>query len=269
VKQLVDRLSQFITNPTIRKKLLFTAGIFLLYRFLAHIPLPAVDVAQLQLLFSGSQFLSLLNIFSGGTLANFSLVAVGISPYITASIVIQLATMVFPTLKELQKDGESGREKLDQYTRLISVPVAVFQSMSVLALLNSQGLLSQRDPLTTVVQIITLVTGALILMWLGELITLYGIGNGISMLLFAGIVSQLPQAAGQMSVIVSQDQIMTLLGFGAVFLLVIALVVFMNEAIRKVNIQHVSKKIRDKYLKDLLIFPINSHFRVTSKKVIN
>lgn len=241
MQQIIAGLSQFVTNPTIRKKLLFTAGIFLVYRFLAHIPLPAVNVDQLRLLFNGSQFLSLLNIFSGGTLANFSIVAVGISPYITASIVMQLAGMVFPSLKEMQKEGESGREKINQYTRLLSVPVAVVQSVSVLALLNSQGLLAGRDPMTTVVQIMTLVTGALVLMWLGELITLHGIGNGISMILFAGIISQFPQAASQLSIIVSQDQILTLIGFGALFLLVIGLVVFMNEAIRKVNIQYAKR----------------------------
>lgn len=248
MKQLVARLSQFITNPTIRKKLLFTAGIFLLYRLLAHIPLPGVDVSQLRLLFNGSQFLSLLNIFSGGTLANFSIVAVGISPYITASIVMQLATMVFPQLKEIQKEGESGKEKIDQYTRFISVPVAVVQSVSVLALLGSQGLLAQGDPMLMIVQIITLVTGALVLMWLGELITLHGIGNGISMLLFAGIISQFPQAAGQLSLIVSQDQILTLVGFGVVFLLVIGLVVFMNEAIRRVNIQYAKRTRGDRVI---------------------
>jgi len=238
VQQLVERLTQFTSNPAIRKKLLFTAAIFFVYRFLAHIPLPAVDVAQLKVLFSGSQFLSLLNIFSGGTLSNFSIVAVGISPFITASIVLQLAGMVFPALKELQKDGEAGQEKITQYTRFLSVPIAVAQSMSVLALLNSQSLLTTGSVLDTIIQIVTLVTGALFLMWLGELITLYGIGNGISMLLFAGIISQFPQGIGQISAIASSDQTITLLGFGVVFLLVIGLVVFMNEAIRKVTIQY-------------------------------
>lgn len=222
-----------MAHKELRKKILFTAGVVFVYRFFAHIPVPAVNVSQITQLFSSSQFLSLLNIFSGGTLANSSIVAVGISPYITASIAMQLATMAFPQLKEIQKDGEAGREKINQYTRLLSLPLAIVQSISVLALLNSQSLLESRDPLALAAMISSLVAGSLMLMWLGELVSLYGIGNGISMVLLIGILSQAPRAFLQISSIATQQQFFTMIIFALVFLLVIALVVFMNEVFEK------------------------------------
>jgi len=211
------------------------------FRVLAHIPLPGVDITRLEQLFNGSQFLSLLNVFSGGTLARFSIAAVGINPYITASIVMQLAGMVIPKLKEMQKEGESGREKVNQYTRLLSVPLGIVQSISVLALLRSQDLLLASDPVILGAIILSLITGSLIVMWLGELITLYGLGNGISMILFAGIISQLPTAIAQVWSLTTADQLMTVAIFVTLFLLVIALIVYMNEAVRKVQIQYAKR----------------------------
>jgi preprotein translocase subunit SecY len=243
VTTLLNTLLAIINTKEVRRRFLFTAFVFFVFRWLAHIPVPAVDVAQLRTLFAGNQFLSLLNIFSGGTLSNFSVVAVGINPYITASIVIQLATLAFPSLKEMQKESESGRERLNQYTRLLAVPLAVVQSISVLTLLRSQQLLQTSDPLSLIALITTLVAGSMIIMWLGELVTQYGIGNGISMVLFAGIVSMLPVAAAQTLSITSSDQLMTMGSFGLVFLAVIGLIVFMNEAVRKVMIQY-AKRVR-------------------------
>jgi len=208
---------------------------------LAHIPLPGVDVVRLEQLFSGSQFLSLLNVFSGGTLARFSIAAVGINPYITASIIMQLAGMVIPKLKALQKEGESGRERVNQYTRLLSVPLSIVQSISVLALLRSQDLLVAADPVVLGALILSLVTGSLVVMWLGELVSLYGLGNGISMILFAGIISQLPTAVAQVLSLTTADQVMSVVIFMSLFLLVIGLIVFMNEAIRKVQIQYAKR----------------------------
>ncbi len=238
MKRTTDFIRKIVADTQVRKKVLFTAAIFFIFRLLAHIPVPAVDVVRLQAIFVDSQFLSLLNIFSGGTLSNFSIVAVGINPYITASIVMQLATMVFPTLKEMQKEGESGRERINQYTRLLSVPLAIVQSVSVLALLNSQSLIDTSSPLLLLTMIVTLVAGAMITMWLGEMISEHGIGNGISMMLFAGILSQFPVAIAQTLSISTRQQLMTNIGFLVVFILVIAAMVFMNEAIRKVNIQY-------------------------------
>jgi preprotein translocase subunit SecY len=243
VKQLVDLFNKVTSTPEVKNKLLFTAGIFLVYRFLAHIPVPAVDIVALRGLLFSSQFLSFLNIFSGGTLANFSIVAVGISPYITASIVMQLGQMVFPQLKEMQKDGEAGREKINQYTRIMSVPLAVVQSVSVLALLNSQSLIDTTNPLAVITMLSTLVAGAMIAMWLGELISEFGIGNGISMMLLAAIVSQFPQAMVQAISVTTRDQIFTMAAFGIVFLVVMGAIVFMTEAVRKVQISY-ARRVR-------------------------
>lgn len=243
MQRLQHFLKTLVSHKELRKKLLFTAGIFLVFRLLAHIPVPAVDVLQLRSIFASSQFLSLLNIFSGGTLANFSVVAVGINPYITASIVLQLGAMLIPQLKEMQKDGEQGRERINQYTRLLSVPLAVVQSISVLMLLRSQNLLQTAEPINLIALITTLVAGSLIVMWLGELITLYGLGNGISMILLGGILSQLPVAAGRMISLASSDQLLTLTVFLGVFLAVISFIIYMTEAVRKVAIQY-AKRVR-------------------------
>ena len=237
-----DLLNKVWTNRPLRQKLLFTGGIFFIFRLLAHVPLPAVDVAQLQSIFAGNQFLSLLNIFSGGTLANFSIVAVGINPYITASIILQLVALVVPKLKEMQKEGESGRQKVNQYTRMLAVPLAVVQSISVLALLRSQNLLATQDPFQMVGLIMTLVAGAMIVMWLGELITEFGIGNGISMILLIGILSQIPSTATQLGAVFTGDQLLPVLALLAMFLGMITVVVFMNEAVRKIPIQYAKRE---------------------------
>lgn len=230
--------------PELRKKLLFTAAILFIFRFFAHVPLPSVDLVQLRTLFDSNQFLSLLNVFSGGTLSNFSVLAVGINPYITASIVMQLGGMVIPKIKEMQKEGESGREKLNQYTRYLSVPLAVGQSISVLALLRSQGLLEATTPLAFIAMILSLVAGSLIVTWLGELVSLHGIGNGISMILFAGIMSQLPRSFAQV-LLSGSNQLFVAISFFAVFFGIIGLIVFMNEAVRKITIQY-AKRTRGK-----------------------
>jgi len=243
VKKIQKKLNQIFQNKELRKKLLFTAAIFFVYRLLANIPLPAIDVERLGQMFDSNQFLSLLNIFSGGTLSNFSIAAVGISPYITASIVLQMSAMVFPALKEMQKDGQAGQEKYNQYTRLLSVPLGVVQSISVLALLNSQGLIQSRDPLTIITMVMSLIAGGMIVMWLGELLSEYGVGNGISMILFAGIVSQFPVAVAQAISVSSSEQWTTNIIFVGLFLAIISLIVYVNEAIRKVQIQY-AKRMR-------------------------
>lgn len=241
LEKIQQAFIKLFSSQQFKQKLFFTLGIFFVFRLLAHIPLPAVDINKLQQIFANNQFLSLLNIFAGGTLSRFSVGAVGISPYISASIVMQLAGMVFNKLKEMQKEGEAGRAQINQYTRLLSVPMAVLQSVSVIALLNTSQLLINKDPFILFTMITTLVAGAMIIMWLGELVTEYGLGNGISMVMLAGIVSQIPTAIAQTVAIISQEQLMILATFGFLFLLVIALVVFMNEAVRKVTIQYAKR----------------------------
>lgn len=245
LQTFVSKLQAILANPKLKSKLIFTLAIFAFTRLLAHVPVPAVDLDQIKLIFASSQFLSFLNIFSGGMLANFSIVAVGINPYITASIIMQLAGFVFPKIKEMQKDGEAGRAKLTQYMRLMSVPIAATQAMAVIALLDSQGLLLDKSLTTTLVIVLTLVAGAAMTMWLGEQITERGMGNGISMILLAGIVSQIPAAVGSLftfSLSASNDWF-SIGAIAASSLAVVAAVVFMNEAIRKVMIQY-AKRVR-------------------------
>ncbi len=243
MKQAIANIQRMWRSPEVRKKILFTAAIFFVFRLLAHIPVPSVDTTQIKALFANNQLLGVLNIFSGGTLSQFSVMAVGINPYITASIVFQLATMVIPSLKEIQKDGEAGREKINQYTRLLSVPIAVVQSVSVLLLLRSQSLLRASDPLSIVTMIATLVAGSMVLLWLGELVSSYGIGNGISLVLFAGIVGQLPIAVSQLLAVTNTQDALKMGLFGFVFLGIVMLMVYINEAVRKVQIQY-ARRIR-------------------------
>jgi preprotein translocase subunit SecY len=197
----MDRVLAIFRNsfksPDVRKKILFTLGIFVVARIFAHIPVEGVNLVQLRLLFSQNQFLGLLDIFSGGTLANFSIMALGLNPYINASIILQLLTMVFPKLEELQKEGEAGRQKINQYTRFLTVPLAMVQAIGMYALLRNQSLITTLTPITLIAFLLTMTAGTMFLVWLGELITERGVGNGISLLIFAGIISRLPVTFGQ------------------------------------------------------------------------
>lgn len=241
--KVIKVISQIWHAKELRRKFLFTAGILAAFRFLAFIPVPGVDTAQLQSLFSQSQLLGMLDIFSGGTLANFSILALGLGPYINASIIFQLLTLVFPQLEALSKEGEAGREQINQYTRFATVPLAVLQSLGVYALLKSQNIIAAASPIHLVAIITTMVAGTMFLLWLGELLTEYGIGNGVSLLIFAGIVARLPVTFFQTAAVSQAQQITSILIFLALSFVVIAGIVFMNEAIRKVPI-HYAKRVR-------------------------
>ena len=243
MEKLINVIKQIGSVPELKKKIGFTAGIFAIYRLLAHIPVSGVNTEQLRQLFASNQFLGMLNIFSGGTLASFSIMALGVAPYINASIILQLLTMVFPKLEELSKEGESGREKINQYTRWLTVPLAVVQSFGVVALLRSQNLMVTGGIVETIAVVATMIAGSMLLLWLGELITQYGIGNGISMLILAGIVAQLPTSLAQTAFVTQAANYASLAIFAALSIVVIASVVYMNQAIRKVPI-HYAKRIR-------------------------
>ncbi len=230
-------------TPELRQRILFTAMIFLVFRFFAHIPVPGVDVPQLKSLFASNEFLGLLDIFSGGTLANFSVMALGLNPYINATIILQLLQMVFPKLEELSKEGEQGRMKINQYSRMLTIPLAAVQALGTYALLKNQGIIIALDPITLVSFILTLTAGTVLLMWLGELVTEKGIGNGISMLIFAGIVGRMPILIGQTFTVASSDQILNILAFAAVGLAVIAGIVLVNQAVRQVPIVY-ARRVR-------------------------
>lgn len=243
MEQIFLLFKRSVQAKEVRNKILFTAGILLVFRIYAHIPVPGINIESLKQLFANNQFLGLLDIFSGGTLANFSVMALGLNPYINASIIIQLLTLVFPKLEELSKEGESGRQKINQYTRVLTVPLACFQAFGMYALLHSQGIITTLSPISLISFIATMVAGTMLLVWLGELVTERGVGNGISILIFAGIVGRLPVLVGQSLTATTAQQSINLLIFLGVGLFVIAAIVFMNEATRKITVYY-ARRVR-------------------------
>lgn len=240
---IVEPIIRAWKTPELRRKIVVTVGILAIFRFIAHIPAPGVDHAKLTQLFSGSQLLGLLDVFSGGTLSNFSVMALGVNPYINASIILQMLTMVVPSLEALSKEGEYGRDRINQYTRFITVPLAIIQSIGIIALLRSRDILNTGNPLTLIGMITTMVAGTMILMWFGELITEYGIGNGASIIIFAGIIGRLPVGFFQTISIADTINIQNLITFVALGVAVIAGVVIVNEATRKISI-HYARRVR-------------------------
>lgn len=229
-------------TPSIRKKIIITAVILIVFRFVAHVPASGIDRATLANLFLGSPLLSLLDVFSGGTLANFSIMALGLNPYINASIILQLLGYVVPSIEKLQKEGEYGQEKINQYTRLITIPLAFVQSFGMYALLKGQGIIQNLGPLALLELVITMTAGTMFAVWLGELISEYGFKNGVSFLIFTGIVSRLSVVLGQSaSVFQSQDLIKTIVIL-VLSLLVVGLVIFVGESVRRVPIQYARRR---------------------------
>jgi preprotein translocase subunit SecY len=230
-------LTAFFKLKDLRTRLLFTLGILALYRFVAHVPAPGVNLEAIKELFAGSALLSLIDIFSGGSLANFSILALGIGPYITASIIFNLLSMSIPSLKELSKEGEYGREKINQYTRLTTLPICLLQGFFLIMMLSRQSLITTSDPLSMATLLITLTAGTMFVIWLGEQLTQYGLGNGISLIIFAGIVGRLPLSLAQAGIAVDSTQISQMIALLFLALSVIYLVVKTSEAVRPVPIQ--------------------------------
>ena len=189
--KFVGKIYQIWKDHDLRKSILYVLGLLIIFRITAHIPVPGVDVKALQDLFSSSSILGFLNIFSGGAMQNFSLVALGVGPYITSSIIMQLLTMIVPALEELSKEGESGTKKISQYTRLLTVPLAILQGFAMIKLLQQSGagVIGDLTNIQYATTIAILASGTIFLMWIGELISEKKVGNGISLIIFAGIVS--------------------------------------------------------------------------------
>ncbi len=232
-----------IKSPDVRRKLLFTALVFAVARIFAHIPVSGVNLIQLKALFAQNQFLGLLDIFSGGTLANFSVMALGLNPYINASIILQLLTMVFPKLEELSKEGDSGRQKINQYTRYLTVPLAILQAVGMYALLRNQGIISVLNPINLISFIAVTTAGTMFLVWMGEMITERGVGNGISLLIFAGIISRLPVMFGQTASTANAQNFFNIGVFAVMGLLVVGSIVVINEATRQITVYY-AKRVR-------------------------
>ncbi|MFZ2300125.1 MAG: preprotein translocase subunit SecY [Candidatus Moraniibacteriota bacterium] len=228
----------------LRNKILFILGLLVIYRIAANIPLPGVDVLALKRLFEDNAFLGLLNIFSGGGLSNISIVLLGVAPYITASIIMQLLTTIVPSLERLYKEeGETGRQKFNMWTRWITLPLAALQSFSMLSLLRSQNILGDIAPFDMTVIIVSATAGTMFLMWLGELITEKGLGNGVSMIIFAGIVSSLPTGISRFIATWDPSQVFTYLLFALVAAVTIAGVIFVNEGQRTIPVAY-AKRVR-------------------------
>jgi preprotein translocase subunit SecY len=241
MKQIFHKLQLLFQDPQLKKKTIYTLLIFLVFRFFAYLPVPAIDLVKLKGLLEQSAFLSLLDIFSGGTLLNFSVMALGLNPYINASIIIQLLTMVFPQLEALTKEGEYGRFKINQYTRFLTVPLAVVQSIGIYVLLKNQNVIGNLSFIEFISFVFTLVAGTFIMVWLGELITEFGLGNGISLLIFAGIAGRIPVLVGQTFTGLNQEVIFNFAAFGGISLIVIAAVVFINQAVRKIPVYYAKR----------------------------
>jgi preprotein translocase subunit SecY len=226
--------------PDIRRRIIFVLGMLVIYRALAVVPVPAVDRNAVAQLVEQQQFLQLLDLFSGGGLRSFSIVAMGVNPYINASIIMQLMTGVVPRLQALSREGEYGRTKINQYTRYLTVPLALLQAYGYLAILSSQNIITGFDilSLSTITQMVTLAAGTVLAMWIGELITERGIGNGISFIIFAGIAARIPQG---LSSYLSNPDIAGGIAFVVLALIVVGVIVYIQEGQRRIPIQYASR----------------------------
>ncbi len=239
-----DKLSQFWKVKDLRKSILFILGTLVIFRFAAHIPIPGVNLENLRAFFSSNQILGLMNIFSGGTMENFSVVALGVGPYITASIIFQLLGMIIPKLEEIMKD-EGGREKINQYTRYLAIPLAALQSYSMIQLLrqSSRPIIADMSPMSLLTTILTMTAGTMFLMWIGELISEKKMGNGISLMIFAGIIAGLPGVVQRALFSLDTGEIANLLVFAAIAVVTIVGVVVINEGQRNIPVSY-AKRVR-------------------------
>lgn len=244
MNNFLQKIKVVFKDPDLRKKILFILFILVIFRLGANIPIPGIDQIRLQQFFSGNQFFGLLNIFSGGGLSNLSIVMLGVAPFITASIIMQLLTMIFPRLKEIYfEEGEQGKQKFNQYSRFLTVPLAILQGFGLLALLERSEVLVNLDFFARMTNIIIVTAGSVLLMWLGELMTEKGIGNGVSVLIFAGIIAGLPTTLQQIFFNFSASQIPLYLGFLGAAALIVAGVVVISEAERQIPVSY-AKQVR-------------------------
>ena len=236
---MLEKIVQIFKIKDLRKKIFYVLMMLVVFRLAAHIPVPGVDITTLRKFFESNQILGLLNMFTGGAMDNFSVVALGVGPYITASIIMQLLVMVVPYLEKLQKEeGEAGRAKINKITRYSTVPLAALQAYSMIALLqrSGQGIIGDIPIFDLVTMVVIMTAGTIFLMWIGELMTEHGIGNGISLIIFAGIVSAVPQAIQQTVVSFDSSKLIDLVGFGIIAVVVIAGIVFITEGQRNIPI---------------------------------
>ncbi len=244
MNKIIQKIKLAFGDKAIRRRVLFTVVGLVIFRFLANIPIPGVNPAELARFFSGNQLFGLISVFSGGGLSNLSIVMLGVGPYITASIIMQLLTMMSPKLKAMyQEEGEAGRKKFSQLSRMISVPLALLQAYGFIILLQKQGVITHFSSFDLAINVLVVTAGSVLLMWIGELITEFGIGNGVSLIIFAGIVASLPAAVAQTFFSFDPSQIPMYIAFVFVALVIIYGVIFITEAERPIPVTY-AKQVR-------------------------
>jgi preprotein translocase subunit SecY len=244
INKFFDKLNIIFRDHLLRRRIFVVLGALAVFRLTAAVPIPGVDIARLQSYLSGNSFLGIFDILSGGGLSKLSIMMLGVGPYITSSIIFQLMTLIFPSLKELyHEEGESGRRKMTQYSRLLTVPLAAFQGFGFLTLLARNGVLGVITPMGMVVNICLVVAGSMLLMWIGELISEYGIGNGVSLIIFAGIVARLPGDINTAWTTFDPSQIAIYAAFLLVMFAVIIGVVVITEGERPIPVTY-AKRVR-------------------------
>ena len=242
--KLLQAMIDAFSLPDLRRRILITFGILVVFRLVAHVPLPGVDPVRLQELFDQNALLGMFDMFSGGAMRNFSVAAMGVYPYITASIIMTLMTPVIPRLQALSQEGEAGRNKINLITHWLVIPLAGLAGYGQLTLLRSEGAVAGADALSTAAIILAMIAGTMFLIWLGEQITQYGIGNGISIIIFAGIVAGLPEMIGRGFLAQEQGQIMGLAVFIVIGLATTVLIVIFTEAHRRIPVQYAKSVFR-------------------------
>lgn len=221
-----------------RNRVLITLGLLAIFRILAHVPMAGVDLEELKNFFNRNQIFGLLNMFSGGAMRNFSLVMMGVGPYITSSIIFQLLVMIVPSLDALQKEGEYGRKKINHYTRMATVPLAIMQSYAMIMLLKNQGIVGNFEPLQLATMLISLTAGTILLMWIGELISENGLGNGISLIITLGILGGAPTALRNTLAFISTTNVLSIILFSVLAIAVTVLIVYINEGQRQIPVTY-------------------------------
>lgn len=239
-----EKIIQIWKLKELRNKILFVLGMLVVFRISAHIPIPGINAENLKEFFSSNQILGLLNIFSGGGMQNFSVVMMGVAPYITSSIIFQLLGMIIPKLEEMMKE-EAGRQKINMWTRLATVPLSILQAYGMITILRQapKPIIEDLSFFNIAAMLITITAGTMFLMWIGELITEKKIGNGISLLIFAGIVSRIPVALQQAAVNFNREQMINILVFALIALVTIVGVVIITEAQRNIPVSY-AKRVR-------------------------
>lgn len=240
----MEKLLQIFKISELRKKIMVVVLMLVAFRFMASVPIPGIDLARLKDFFSNNQLFGLLNVLSGGGMSNFSIVLMGVGPYITASIIMQLMTMIVPQIEKLyREEGEAGRQKFNQITRAITVPIAILQGFSMIVLYSKQQIIPDLNPAQTASILVTVTAGTILLMWLGELITEKGIGNGVSLIIFAGIVSSFPATIQTLRANWDETKLLTYAGMAITLFVIVYVVVYITEGQRNIPVTY-ARRVR-------------------------